>query len=73
MPLINCEVEPDLKWSRNCALIEDDHIRGVRFTTTGPKLYVPVATFSINNNIKCLQNLSKNLKEQLLGTNIDLK
>ena len=35
LPLINCEVELDLKWSRNCLLIEeDDHITGVGFIIT---------------------------------------
>ena len=49
---INCEVELDLKWSRNCVLTEyDDYIMGVSFVITSSKLYVLVVTFSINNNI----------------------
>ena len=42
------------------------------FQINNVKLYVPVVTLSINYNIKFLENL-KDLKEQFLGTNIDLK
>ena len=40
---------------KNCVLIEKhNHIIGVSFTITSTKLYVPVATLSINDNIKFL-------------------
>ena len=36
---INCEVEFDLEWSRNCVLIgKDDHITNVGFKITSTKL-----------------------------------
>ena len=58
MPLINCEVELNLKGSGNCVLIkEDDHITGVGYIITSPKLYAPVVTLSVNNNIKFLENI----------------
>ena len=48
LPLINCETEHDLKFLKNCVLIEEeDHITGVVFIITSTKLYVPVVTFSI--------------------------
>ena len=48
LPLINCEIEHDLKCLKNCVLIEEkDHITGVVFIITSTKLYVPVVTFSI--------------------------
>ena len=34
MPLINCEKELDLRWSRNCLLLEDGNITRVSFTIT---------------------------------------
>ena len=40
---------------------------------TSIKHYVLVATLSINDNIKFLENISKDLKEQFLKTNINLK
>ena len=66
LALINCEVELDLKWSRNCVLIEeDDHIKGVGFTITSTRLYVPVIIFSINNNIKFLENIMQGFKRTI--------
>ena len=63
MPLIKCEVELDLKWSKNCVLIEDDdNITGVGFIITSTKLYVPVVTWSININIKFLENIKWGFK-----------
>ena len=50
LPLINCKVELDLKWSKNCLLIEeDDHVTSVGFIITSTKLYVPVVTLLISN------------------------
>ena len=37
------------------------------------KLYVPVVTLSINDNIRFFKNIKQGLKEQFRGTNIDLK
>ena len=58
MPLINCEVELNLKGLGNCVLRkEDDHISGVGYIITSPKLYVLVVTLSVNNNMKILENI----------------
>ena len=37
------------------------------------KLYVPAVNLSINDNINFLENISKALKEQFLGTNVNQK
>ena len=51
--LINCEIELDFNWTRNFVLIEkDDNITDANFAVTSIKLYVPVVTLSINDNIK---------------------
>ena len=61
LPLINCEVELNLKWSRNCLLIEyHDNITGVKFTYT--KLYVLVVTLSKNENANVLENIKQGFK-----------
>ena len=65
LPLINCEIELDLKWTRNCVLIEDDNITDVRFTITSTKLYVPVVTLSINDNIEFLENIKQGFKRTI--------
>ena len=45
---------------------------GATFQTNNAKLYVPVVTFSINDNINFLENIKLGSKEQFIGTNIDL-
>ena len=80
IPLINCEVELLLTWSKNCVLA-DMTINaaanpaivapsGVTFEITESKLYVPVVILSEENDIKLLEQLkaglgnSKNIMEQ---------
>ena len=66
MPLINCEIELDLKWTKGCVLIEEDnHLTGASFTITSTKLYVPVVTLSINDNIKFLENIKQEFKRTI--------
>ena len=52
LKLISREVELDLSWSKDCALIEENsNVAGVNFVITRTKLYVPVVTLSINDKI----------------------
>ena len=53
---INCEIELDLSWTKDCVLI---NITGVNFGITNTRLYVPVVTLSINVNIKFLENIKQ--------------
>ena len=46
---------------------------GVAFQIKNVKIYALVVTFSINDNIKFLENIKQEIKKQFLGTNIDLK
>ena len=49
LPLINYEIELDLKWSKYCVLLEDDdNIRGVSFTITSIQFYVAVILFILS-------------------------
>ena len=64
LPLINCEIELHLKWTRNCVLIEKDN-NITRLTITSTKLYVPVVTLSINDNIKFLENINQGFKRTI--------
>ena len=68
MPLINCEVELKLKWTKYCVLsapgngneiANADNANRIIFTIKDTKLYVPVATLSANNNEKLSKLLSK--------------
>ena len=74
IPLINCEVELILTWSKNCVLA-DMTVRDAKggnpaivapssaiFKTTDTKLYVPVLSLSKKNDIKLLEQLKTGFK-----------
>ena len=88
LPLINFEIELDLSWARYCltseiyrAVLNTDPVRYEMVATTNSatfqknnaRCYVAAVTLSVNYNIKFWKIWSKDLKEQFLGTNIDLK
>ena len=76
MPLINCEIELYLTWSKYCVIPEisrtpevgganlaDATLKtGAKFQINNAKLYVSVATLSINGNIKFLENVKQGFK-----------
>ena len=51
------------------ALIDNNHIIGVSFIITSTKLYVPVFTLSINDNIKFLENIKQGFKRTISWNN----
>ena len=65
--LINCETGFDLSWTKSCVLIEyHNNITGINFMITSTKLYVPVVTLYINDNIKFLGNIKQGFKRTIL-------
>ena len=77
MPLINCEVELILTWSKNCVLA-DMTVRvvqgnnpaivaptGLEFNITDTKLYVPVVCLSKENDTKLLEQLKSVFKRTI--------
>ena len=80
LPLINCEIELSLSWSRYCVMSEistvsravpnTDPVRyevattinSATFQINNAKLYVPVVTLSINNNLNFLENTERGFK-----------
>ena len=60
MPLIICEVNLELTWSRDC-VITNSTGEG-KFAITETKLYVPVLTLSTKDNVKLLQQLKSDFK-----------
>ena len=54
MPLINCEVEPMLKWSKDCVISSGTGEK--KFAITETKLYVPVVIYQQ----KIMQNYFSN-------------
>ena len=77
IPLINCEVELILTWSKNCVLA-DMTVRaaqgdnpaivaptGLEFKITDTKLYVPVVSLSKENDTKLLEQLKSGFKRTI--------
>ena len=63
MPLINCEVNLILTWSRNCVIVSSKEAnQNATFAITDTKLYVPVVTLSTQDNAKLLQQLKSGFK-----------
>ena len=59
MPLINCEISLQLKWSKNCILVAGTTAnQNPYFQITDTKLYVPVVTLSTQDNIKLIKRLN---------------
>ena len=85
IPLINCEVELILTWSKNCVLADmttrnaqDGNPAivapsGAKFKITDTKLYVPVVTLSKENDTKLLEQLKTGFKRTLKWNKYNLK
>ena len=66
MPLINCEVETILNWSRNYDIISTNIAnQNPTFTITETTLYVPVVTLSTQDNAKLLPQLKSGFKRTI--------
>ena len=63
MPLINCEVNLILTWSKDC-VITNSTSEG-KFAITETKLYVPVVTLSTRDNEKLLQQFKSGFKKTI--------
>ena len=69
MPLINCEVNPILTWSKDCVITNSTDEGKLAITET--KLYVSVVTLSTKDNEKSIQPLKSGFKKKLAGTNMN--
>ena len=63
MPLINCEVDLILTWSKDCVITNSTGAG--KFAITETKLYVPVVTLSTQDNAKLLQQLKSGFKRTI--------
>ena len=61
MPLINCEVNLILTWSKDCVITNSTGEE--KFAITVTKFYVPVVTSSTKDNDKLLQQLKSSFKK----------
>ena len=63
MFLINCEISLQLKWSKDCIPVAGTAAnQEPKFEITDAKLYVPVVTLSIQDNVKLLKQLEFGFK-----------
>ena len=60
MPLIICEVNVILTWSKDCAITNSEG--EAKFAITETNFYVPVVTLSRQDNSKLLQQLKSGFK-----------
>ena len=66
MPLINCEIELILTWSRGCVIIYTNVGDQVpTFTITETNLYVAIVTLSTQDNAKLLPQLKSGFKRTI--------
>ena len=69
IPLINCEVEIILTWSKNCVLADmtaaNNPPTGLEFQIKDTKLYLPVVTLSKENDIKLLEQLKSGFQRTI--------
>ena len=63
MPLINCEINLILTWSRDCAITSAPEATKLKITDT--KLYLPIVTLSTQDNAKLLQQLKSGFKKKI--------
>ena len=63
MPLIYCEVNLILTWSKDCVITNSTGAG--KFAITDTKLYVPVVTLSTQDNAKLLQQLKSGFKRTI--------
>ena len=63
MPLINCAVNLEFTWSRDC-VITNSTGEG-KLTITETKMYVPIVTLSTQDNAKLLQQLKSGFKRTI--------
>ena len=63
MPLIKCEINLILIWSKNCVIVCTNVAnQNATFEITDTKLYVPVVTLSTQDVCKLLQQLEQGFK-----------
>ena len=57
MPIINCEINFDLNWSKKCVIAATTIAnQGATFSIIDTKLYVSVVTLSTQDMHNCLNN-----------------
>ena len=67
MPLVNCKIDLELKWHKDCMISSANAAAGqvVLFMITNTKLYVPVVTLSTKANTNLKKQLTEGFKRTI--------
>ena len=67
MPLVNCKIDLELTWHKDCMISSADAAAGqiVSFMITNTKLYVPVVTLSTKDNDNLTKQLNYSFKRSI--------
>ena len=66
MPLISCEINLSLNWSKDCVILVDAaEDQSATFSITDTKLYVPVVTLSTQDNAKPFEQVKSGFKRTI--------
>ena len=63
MPLVNCKIDLELTWHKDCMISAANHV--VSFMITDTKLYVSVVTLSTKDNTNLTKQLSEGFKRTI--------
>ena len=62
MPLINCKIQLELSWDKNCV---KSTVAATTFEITSTKLYVPIVTLTSKDNVNLTKQLNEGLKRSV--------
>ena len=64
MPLVNCKVDLELTWTKDCVISNNNAAANtvVSFKITDTKLYVPILTLSAKDNSNLIKQLNEGFK-----------
>ena len=67
MPLVNCKIDLELTWHKDCMISSVDAVAGqvVSFMITNTKLYVPIVTLSTKDNNNLTKQLNNGFKRSI--------
>ena len=60
MPLIDCKIQLELNWTKNCIISDIDD--NTTFKITNTELYVPIVTLWTEDNVKLTKQLNEGFK-----------
>ena len=70
MPLINCKIHVELSWNNSCLMYgahanADGNDRETTFKITSTKLYFPIITLSIKDNVNLTNQLNERFRRSV--------